>query len=180
MAKIKNPNLTLLLKSVSTDETRYHLTGVFFDGENWVSTDGHRMTVVNKDYLPMQGVAGTIYESGPLADGHLVPMVGFKYPDWTQLLPETQESNGIDMIIPIWFKDVKARYRGADNPTPAINHCNKMGWTTGGSPHAQFRVNLHYLAALAGLQCKMYSRDALSPIVFKGAEWTYVLMPMRR
>jgi DNA polymerase-3 subunit beta len=39
--------------SVSSDETRYHLNGVFFEvspkGLRMVATDGHRMSLINKD-----------------------------------------------------------------------------------------------------------------------------------
>ncbi len=41
--------------SVSSDETRYHLNGVFFEihsenGFRMVATDGHRMSLINKEY----------------------------------------------------------------------------------------------------------------------------------
>lgn len=183
-AKIKDPRLALLLESTSDDQTRYHLNGCYYDGGVWVATDGHRMTIINKDALPfMAAKPDTIYDAQALALGHLVPLEGVgKYPNWKQLLPDISSLEAIEMSIPAWTKDVKARYRGADweQKTPAVNYCNKMGWTTGGSAHAQFRVNLYYLGALAGLKCKMYYKGALSPIVFKGEEWTYVLMPVRK
>lgn len=186
-AKIKDPRLALLLESTSDDQTRYHLNGCYYDGGVWVATDGHRMTIINKDALPLYTFKAakhdTIYDAQALALGHLVPLEGVgKYPNWKQLLPNVGSLEGVDLTVPIWTKDVKPRYRGAANEssTPGINWSESHGWTTMGSDKAKFRVNLYYLGAIAGMSCKMYSRDALSPIVFKGDEWTYVLMPVRK
>lgn len=63
--------IDFVLPAVSTDETRYHLNGACFDGENLVSTDGHRLhkfaglpatatpfTVSRLALFPLAGVVG--------------------------------------------------------------------------------------------------------------------------
>lgn len=68
--------------SVSSDETRYHLNGVFFEisknGLRMVATDGHRMSLINKkiesiDTPILQGVIiprKGLYEIKKILEGH--------------------------------------------------------------------------------------------------------------
>lgn len=52
------------LFSVCDDETRFHLNGVLFGGGYMVSTDGHRLSIVNDDAMP------------PLAKSVIIPRKG--------------------------------------------------------------------------------------------------------
>lgn len=57
--------------SVSSDETRYHLNGVFFeiskDGLKMVATDGHRMSLINKQVSNLEA---------PVQQGVIIPRKG--------------------------------------------------------------------------------------------------------
>ena len=62
-AKILKDMIDKTIYSVSNDETRYHLNGVFFEmnpqtGLKMVATDGHRMSLVNKLTTEMKSAIG--------------------------------------------------------------------------------------------------------------------------
>lgn len=66
--------------SVSTDETRYHLNGVYFEVQNalrMIATDGHRMSLVQKEDLNLKNPVNTgviiprkgLYEARKILEG---------------------------------------------------------------------------------------------------------------
>lgn len=159
---MKSPYIRMLTASASTDITRYQLTGIHFDGEKWIATDGHRLLAVNDDQVrfglndPMTAKAGTTYEAKPFKDGYLTAM-NCTYPNWKQLLPNR---NGyawhFKMHVPLWFKDVKV------NKSPAIG-INSVGmWTFG---ERLVTLNPAYLALLAVEEnyLHVYNDDRLGP-----------------
>lgn len=185
-ARQSNPNLNLLLNCTSTDETRFHLTAVHYDGVYWVATDGHRMALVTTEAMPYQQALkptiGSTYESEALAIDVLKP-IECKYPNYKQLMPDTKQSkHAFKLTIPEWISQLKMK-RGKPAPTIGIDSGGQ--WTTG---KALVYLNMAYIAEIAAMDCEVwiYIKDALSPVVIqpvpargRGIDWTLVVMPMR-
>lgn len=103
-------DLSNVLTTVSKDPTRYHLNGVYFDANNIVSTDGHRLTVVpsNDDQLkdvilfdkgcealnliPDVNSLGIVSDWYQFSNGHqtvIIRRISGTYPKYNQFMPKT-------------------------------------------------------------------------------------------
>lgn len=171
----------LLLAHTSNDETRFHLTGIYYDGDRFVATDGHRLITLNAQLsiIPKTELKpDTIYDRTAFKLEMLKRMDG-KYPNYKQLIPaQSKLKYKFKMTIPDWFIGVKKR---RNQPMPAIGIDENGQWTTGKGYITW--LNISYLAPYAGMEVSIEIGDELSPIVIKpwGAEdnWTAVVMPMR-
>ncbi len=108
-----------------------------------------------------------------------------KYPNVDQLIPDISNySHRFEMDIPWWFKDVKPTYRyyaeTTENAVPQIGITSTGNFTM---DKCDWAFNLFYLAPLCGLSeaavfCDNKGKN-IGPMVVKGDNWTYVVMPIR-
>lgn len=178
------PTLKELCSHASRDQTRYLLNGIHYDGESFVSTDGHRMMVSKAPLLLAhvnnQAKPGEIYETEAFKLGALKRIDG-KYPNFKSLLPDKSKATHVfKLTFPTWLKDVK-QSRKALNGGLGID---TFGQFTTGKAVAHF--NPAYLAPYAGLEVTVYlqaSNDSrtFSPMLIESpcGEWRAVVMPMR-
>ncbi len=174
--------INLVIAHTSTDETRFHLCGVHYDGDRFVATDGHRLIVVEAKDLPsMAGLkAGEIYKSKAFKDWDLVRIDG-KYPNYKQLMPDAKKANYVFQTrIPSWCKGIKHK-RGAETRYLGINADGE--WTLGACI-AQFDVS--YLGLYAGIDVELSidTKDThIGPMHIKSLDkalpFEAVVMPMR-
>lgn len=174
---IKNNNIVKLInKHISKDETRYHLTGIYFDHDKAVATDGHRMIVVN---LEENLNAGLKAFSEDKLDRIFNPKtkelfdIQHKYPNYKALLPKLD--NGYKKLfvdIPTWFKDIKTSKK--NNPV----WLSLFGFQCF-PKDAIASYNAAYLAPYAGIELDIYFKDKNTPLVLKNTEFTAVIMPVR-
>ncbi len=183
MAKFETPYLKELLAHCSTDETRFHLTGVHYDGEFFVATDGHRLMAVRGDGMMRaersQIKPGETHERDAFKLGHL-KSIDCKYPNWKQLVPDANTyGTCFRVTIPPWFKDIK---RPKKNEMIGINNAGQF--TTG---QALVYINPYYLSVFAGLEVDIAIKGAIEPILIMPTvlnkktlpDWQAVIMPMR-
>jgi len=173
-----------LCASASTDVTRYHLNGVHYDGEYFVSTDGHRLIACKADQYPIamhippsQLKPGDILETKAFKSGGVNRIDG-KYPNYKQLLPDPAKAlYAFRLTLPLWLKDVKVKRKNIQSLG-----INENGEMTNGP--ALIHVNPFYLAPFAGQFVDIYITDSCSPIYIEPADgkekpWKAVVMPMR-
>lgn len=179
-----------LSESVSTDVTRFHLNGVYFDHENEtaVSTDGHRMAVSPLVYQYFSGqldkTKKLIYDARALTQGLLAPIDqnDVKYPNWKALVPNNTKHEFKNFKLPelVSFLDKDKIRRpivfhlGLDKITTALESIPDFGIM-------KLAVNPKYLYFLASdeLELDVSFNDELSPVLFKNNDFNYVVMPMR-
>lgn len=182
--------LKMLCSFASTDVTRYHLNGVYRDVGCSVTTDGFRLIAVRNDQLVMSGKyeTGKIYEAKAFGLGAVLEIEG-KYPNWKALIPDTEALDpktnvspwtSFSLTIPYWFAGIKKK---PGQPVPSICIDSEGNWTTG---KGLIAFNMSLMAPLAGIDCKVWIKDAIAPmvvkpVVTKGLDipWTAVIMPMR-
>jgi len=80
MGKITKKDFKWLNKAVSTDDGRFNLSKVYCDGKNLVSTDGHRLHILN-------GV-GKIFEVGHYNKNNKKVKFDWSFPDYHMVIPD--------------------------------------------------------------------------------------------
>lgn len=174
--------INLLVAHASNELTRYHLTGVHFDGEKFMATDGHRLIAVDKSRILLSGgkyIAGKTYESKPFKDNHAVEIENVTYPNCQQFFFAKSKFNYIfRLTIPEWFKQIKASKKKTGVPMIGLS---ADGFFTSGQALIYF--NAGYLGSYAGTEVDIHIVDSLSPILIipsdKEKGWQAVLMPMK-
>lgn len=173
------PTLKELCSHASKDQTRYRLTGIHYDGESFVSTDGHRMMVSKAPMLLVhcnnQAKPGEIYEVEAFKLGALKTIDG-EYPNYKQLLPDKSKATHVfKLTFPAWLKDVKQSRR----PMNEGLGIDTFGQFTTGKAIAYF--NPVYLAPYAGLEVTVYLQASNDSMLIESpcGEWRAVVMPMR-
>lgn len=169
-----------LIGHTTSDETRYHLTDIHYDGERFVSTDGHRLISVDRTKLPaFKGLtAGKTYESKILKDWHCIE-IECKYPNYKQLIPDKKDAKWIfRVVIPQWTGRVKPVRKFKEGMHIGID---ESGQFTMGKALQYFDVN--YLGAYAGVEVDFHIINELGPALLipvdKTEGWEAVLMPIR-
>lgn len=182
--------LNLLKSHVSKDETRYHLTGAYFNEGKAIATDGHRMVVIDTvdcDCAELRSLASLRNNQVHDFKSPLEPITG-TYPNYKQFLPDVTLTDKNDNLVhteikqefPLWFKGIKVK-KGENAKHIFID---KNGLHITKPQDGYVAVNAEYLAPYAGQDCSIYIKDKLSPIVIIGhhqpnQKWTAVVMPMR-
>lgn len=172
----------MLCSHASTDETRSHLTGIHYDGQYFVSTDGHRLMAVKGSALPRYQsprlTAGDIYDKKIFSMGALDP-IGGVFPNWSQLVPSLGDSMWVfEVVIPQWMADIKLRSKNRGE-TYGIG-LNILGQFTTGERLTT--VNIAYLQPYAGMEVQLSLKDPISALRIEPlgcGDWTAVVMPMR-
>ncbi len=84
--------LEWLRKSIAgPSEVRYYLGYIYKDGSTVVSTDGHRMHMVESDNIPEMDTDGFYNELGVKVD------VDGKYPEWQRVTPKSDKSLTVNL-----------------------------------------------------------------------------------
>lgn len=178
-----------LCRFASTDETRYHLKGIYFDESGWcISTDGHRLFGTKQ--LFSEKHAGQIAKLEPFAGSwDICPFdKETRYPHWKQFTPTKKMNHALDTVLPQWLEAFK-------KPTKAkiplyFSYEFGNGEVTLTKPRSDepnyFCLNAALIAPLAGRDVCIQWQDELSPVLitpkfgpWNDNEWFAVIMPMR-
>lgn len=173
-----------LVTFASKDATRFHLNSIHRKGNHLISTDGHRLYMVDVEAAgPIGGTAidGKTYCTTAW-NADALKEIDRKYPNIDQIIPSPGPNmTSVTVQIPAWIAKVKA-VRGTGLPIlgllPNGNFCfgsDVTGRLT--------NVNAELITLLAGESCTWWFKDHLSPILIvpndKEAQWKAVIMPIR-
>lgn len=162
--------LKLIQEHASKDLTRYHLTGVYFDENQAVATDGHRLIEVpyesDKDLWHVsRDKIGKIYsfKDYQTIDG--------KYPNYKAFSFDKQKRpHKLTVTIPPFFKAKKMHMTFLSEEGISFFKPKNDAWIA---------VDARYLSPYAGMELKMSWGDKLSSLLIEAEKFKVVLMPMR-
>lgn len=196
-AKLNN-ELQVLIDSVSSDQTRPQLCGVFFDFENKVAVgcDGHRLAVSELvySYFSSQISESVIAAPKALIDGIVAKLpdaIGMKYPSYKNIMVNKSQFKSYDCVtLPVTLniktsKPSTVFFTMLDKPIVSLDRLPNALFTSDSKP-IMLGLNPEYLTEISSLMndeksdsFKMFYRDHLSPVQFSADGFDYLVMPVR-
>ena len=158
--------LSFVLQARSTDETRYHMTGLHVEEGKSISTDGRRLHIYSGDTLEEGDYKATVVNKSQIV---LTPADDYTYPNWKIVMPEKQKCKIVDGKLDL--ENVTFKKNNLSNISRAYFAFCK---------NTDALVNLDFFKDLVGHSWEVYYQEPDKAILFENDQFTAVIMPMQK